>query len=82
MENEFVQEALSFIKHMIEGVLRQVCLNSHLVQGLAAFNPYFLFSRPIDAALRDFEMLYNTFLLRSWVMDADESLIVKNTLVW
>ena len=39
VKNEFVQEALSFIKHMIEGVLRQVGLNSHLVPGLAAFNP-------------------------------------------
>ena len=73
MKNEFAQEALSFIKHMIEGVLRQVGLNSHLVQGLAVFNSYVLFSRPIDVALRHFELLYNTFLLRSWVTSADES---------
>ena len=58
---------------MIEGVLHQVGLNSHLVQGLAAFNPQILFSRPIDVALRHFEVLYNTFLLRSCVTSADES---------
>ena len=73
VKNEFAQEALSFTKHMIEGVLRQVGLNSHLVQGLAVFNPYVLFSRPIDVALRHFELLYNTFLLRSWFTSADES---------
>ena len=73
VKSDFVQEALSFIKHVIEGVLHQVGLNSHLVQGLAAFNPQILFSRPIDVALRHFEVLYNTFLLRSWVTSADES---------
>ena len=73
VRNDFVQEALSFIKHMIEGVVRQLGLNSHLVQGLAAFNPHILFSRPIDVALRHFELLYNTFFLRSWVTSADES---------
>ena len=73
VKSDFVQEALSFIKHVIEGVLHQVGLNSHLVQGLAAFNPQILFSRPVDVALRHFEVLYSTFLLRSWVTSADES---------
>ena len=58
---------------MLDGVLHQSGLNSHLVQGLAAFNSHILFSRPIDVALRHFELLYKTFLLRSWVTSADES---------
>ena len=73
VRNDIVQEALSFIRHMIEGVLHQLGLNSLLVQGFAAFNPHILFGRPIDVALRHFELLYNTFLLRSWVTSADES---------
>ena len=32
-----------------------------------------MFKRPIDVALRHFDMLYNTFLLRTWVTVTNES---------
>ena len=40
---------------------------------LAAFDPFIMFRRPTEVALRHFDILYSTFLLRSCVTTANES---------
>ena len=58
---------------MINGVLQRTGLSTNLVKGLAAFDPFIMLKRPMDVALRHFEVLYSTFALRSWVDESNES---------
>ena len=73
VREEFVRDGQSYLQFLIGEVLRRTGLISNLVKGLAAFDPYVMFKRPTDVALRHFDMLYNTFLLRSWVTVTNES---------
>ena len=56
---------------MLDGILQQSSPNSDLVKRLAAFNPFIMLKRPIDTALRQFDLLYSTFLQRSFVSKAN-----------
>ena len=73
VKTSFVTSAFQYIGYLFDATLRQSGLNSDIVKGLAAFDPFILHKRPSEVALRDFETLYTTFLLRSWVTSADES---------
>ena len=69
VESDFVTSALHYLGYLLDELLRQ----SDIVKGLAAFDPLLiLFKRPTEIALRHFEALYTTFLLRAWVTSADE----------
>ena len=71
--SDFVASAKDFIKFPLSGVLQHTELGSDLIKGLAAFDPYILFKRPVEVALRHFDRLYSTFQLRSWVSASNES---------
>ena len=59
---------------MINEVLQQTRRSSLTVKGLAAFDPYIMLKKPVDVALRHFEILFSTFSLRFRVSDANEPL--------
>ena len=71
---DFVKDSQQYIQFLINGVLQRTGLSTNLVKGLAAFDPYIMLKRPMDVALRHFDLLYNAFALRSWVDDSNESL--------
>ena len=73
IRSEFVHDGQTYIQYLIGEVLRQAGLSSNIVKGLAAFDPFIMFRRPIEVAFRHFDILYSTFLLRSWVTTANES---------
>ena len=73
VKTNFVTSALQYIGYLLDVTLRQSGLNSDIVKGLAAFDPFILHKRPVEVALRHFEALFTTFLLRSWVTSSDES---------
>ena len=73
VKTNFVTSAFQYIGFLLDATFRQSGLNSDVVKGLAAFDPFILHKRPTEVALRHFETLYTTFLLRSWVSSADES---------
>ena len=70
---DFTASARSYIKFLLSEVLQHTELSSDLIKGLAAFDPYILFKRPVDVALRHFDCLYSTFQLRFWVSEFNES---------
>ena len=72
VKTDFVNSALQYIGYLLETTLRHSGLISDHVKGLAAFDPFNLFRRPTEVALRHFEALFTTFLSRSWVTSADE----------
>ena len=69
----FIDDALHYFQYLINSVLRQTGLSSDIIKGLAAFDPFIMFKRPTEVALRHFDLLYSTFCLRSWVTKANES---------
>ena len=72
-KSDFVSSAKDFIKFLLAGVLQHTEFTSDLIKGLAAFDPFILFQRPMEVALRHFDYLYSTFQLRSWVSASNES---------
>ena len=74
VKSDFVKDSQQYIQYLINEVLRQTGLTTNIVKGMAAFDPFILFKRPMDVALRHFDILYSTFSLRSWVSNANESL--------
>ena len=73
MKTEFVRDGQAYLQYLIGEVLRQAGLSSNIVKGLAAFDPFIMLRRPTEVALRHFDVLYSTFLLRSWVTASNES---------
>ena len=73
IKSKFVQDGQNYLKYLLGEVLHEPGLSSNIIKGLAAFDPTVMLKRPIDIALKHFELLYSTFLLRSWVLEADES---------
>ena len=69
----FINDALRYIQYLINSVLRQTGLSSDIIKDLAAFDPFIMFKRPTEVALRHFDLLYSTFCLRSWVTEPNES---------
>ena len=67
-----MQDGLQYLQCLIGEVLRQAGLSSNIIKGLAAFDPFIMFRRPIEVALRHFDFLYDTFLCRSWVTAANQ----------
>ena len=74
VKTAFVKDSQQYVQFLINEVLKRVGLTSNIAKGLAAFDPFIMSKRPMDVALKHFEMLYNTFALRSWVPSANESL--------
>ena len=74
VKSDFVKDSQQYIQYLINEVLRQTGLTTNIVKGMAAFDPLILFKRPMEIALRHFDILYSTFSLRSWVSSANESL--------
>ena len=70
---DFVRGGQSYLQNLVSEILRRAGLCSDIVKGLAAFDPFTMFKRPTEVALRHFDMLYSTFLLRSWVTASNES---------
>ena len=73
MKTEFIRDGQAYLRYVIGEVLRQAGLSSNIVKGLAAFDPFIMLRRPTEVALRHFDVLYSTFLLRSWVTASNES---------
>ena len=73
LKNDFVRDELAYLQFLIGEVLRRASLSSNIVKGLAAFDPFVMLRRPTEVALRPFDTLYCTFLLRSCVTAANES---------
>ena len=74
VKTAFVKDIQHYVQFLINEVLKRVGLTSNIAKGLADFDPFIMFKRPMDVALKHFDMLYNTFALRSWVPSANESL--------
>ena len=74
VKTAFVKGSQQYIQFLINEVLKRTGLTSNIVKGLVAFDPFIMFKRPMDVALKQFDMLYSTFALRSWVPNANESL--------
>ena len=74
VKTAFVKDSQLYVQFLINEVLKRVGLTSNIVKGLAAFDPFIMFKRPMDVALKHLEMRYSTFALRSWVPSANESL--------
>ena len=74
VKTAFVKDSQQYVQFLINEVLKRVGLTSNIAKGLTAFDPFILFKRPMDVALKHFDMLYNTFAFRSWVPSANESL--------
>ena len=74
LKTAFVKDSQLYVQFLVNEILKRVGLTSNLVKGLAAFDPFIMFKRPIDVGLKYFDMLYSTFALRSWVLSANESL--------
>ena len=70
---DFVNDSQHYIQFLVNEVLKRNGLTSNIVKGMAAFDPFILLKRPMDVAQRHFDMLYNTFVLRSWVLSDNES---------
>ena len=62
---DIVKDSQQYIQFLINGILQRTGLSTNLVKGLAAFDPYIMLKRPMDVVLRHFDVLYNTFALRS-----------------
>ena len=73
IKNDCVRDGQGYPQFLISEVLRHAGLSSNIVKGLAAFDPFVMLRRPTEVAIRLFDMLYSTFLLRSWVTAANES---------
>ena len=71
--SDFLTDTLHYLSYLLDETLRQYGLSLDIVKGLAAFDPFILFKRSTEVALRPFDVLFTTFLLRSWVTRADES---------
>ena len=69
----FFQDAQSYLQCLVGEVLRRSGLCSDIVKGMAAFDPFILFKKPTEVALRHFDVFYSTFLLRSWVTQANKT---------
>ena len=74
VKSDFNKDSQQYIQYLVIEVLGQTELTTNIVKGMAAFDPFILFKRPMDVALRHFDILYSTFSLRSWVSNANESL--------
>ena len=74
VKSDFVKDSQQYVQYLINEVLRQTGLTTNIVKGMATFDPFILFKRPMDVALRHFDILYSTFSLRSWVSSTNESL--------
>ena len=74
VKTAFIKDSQFYIQFLINEVPKRTGLTINIVKGLAAFDPFIMFKRPMDVALRNFDMLYGTFALRSWVPNANESL--------
>ena len=70
---DFVRYGQSYLQFLVKEVLGRTGLSSNLVKGLAAFDPFVMFKRPTDVSLRHFDILCNTFPIRSWVTSSIES---------
>ena len=70
---DFVKDSQHYIQFVINEIHQRTGLSTNLVKGLAAFDPFIMLKRPMDVALRHFEVLYSSFAVRSWVDDSNES---------
>ena len=77
LQEEFVTDGLKYIGHLLDGLRKQVGLNTDIIKGLAAFDPAVFFKQPPASALRHFELFYNTFQHRSWVT-ADTEFVYRD----
>ena len=73
IKNDFVRDSQVYLQFLITEVLGHTGLSSDIVKGVAAFDPFVMLKRPTDVALRHFDMLYGTFMSRSWVTTVNES---------
>ena len=73
IKSEFVQDMLSYVQHLTSEVLRQTELSSKFIKGLAAFDLHIMFKRPLEVALRHFDVLFSTFQCRSWISASNDS---------
>ena len=72
VKSDFTTSSLQYLGYLFDELQRQSGLNSDIVKGLAGFDALILFKRPTEVALRHFEALYTTFLLRLWLTSDDE----------
>ena len=72
-KTDFINDSQLYIMFLINEVLKRTGLTTNIVKGMAAFDLFIMLKRPMDVALRHFDMLYSTFVLRSWVLSANES---------
>ena len=70
---DFYDDAMKFIQYVLGEVLQVAALSADNIKGLAAFDPNIMFKRPVEVALRHFEVLSSTFQLRSWVTSSNEA---------
>ena len=70
---DFVRDGQSYLQFLVSEVPRRAGLCSDIVKGLVAFDPITMFKKPTEVALQHFDLLYSTFLLRSWVTPSNES---------
>ena len=67
---DFVKNSQHYVLFLINVILQQTGLSTTL----AAFDPFIILKRFMDVALRHFDVLYSTFVHRSWVDGSNEVL--------
>ena len=53
---DFVKDSQHYIQFVINGIHQRTGLSTNLVKGLAAFDPFIMLKRPMDVALRHFDI--------------------------
>ena len=67
---DFVKNSQHYVLFLINVILQQTGLSTTL----AVFDPFIILKRIMDVALRHFDVLYSTFVHRSWVDGSNEVL--------
>ena len=58
---DFINDSQHYFQFLIKEILQRTGLSTNIVKGLAASDPFIILKRPMDVALRHFDMLYSTF---------------------
>ena len=72
VREDFAQYGLTYVSYLLGEILQQSGLRSDLVKGMAAFDPVILLKRPLETALKHFNLLYQVFSLNLWVSVENE----------
>ena len=72
VRENFISQARFFVVNIMESLLGDICLTTHIVRGMASFDLTVLSSQPMDQVLFCFTSIFSTFQLRGRVTESSE----------